>query len=448
MVAAIIVLTGLTVRGETGGDTGTITATTLNVRGTPSLKAAKVAVLKKGDRIAIHDRVDGWLKISRQQVKGYVLDKEQYVHIESRSTPTGIEQLKKEAQSLDQKIESHKSELEQFKYQQTEILETLDQIDISSNTLKQQIDTLQQKTARINDTIRENQQAAQVLGNKIEEARNYASRRLIALYKLSLTGEMNVLGAADSVYAVLRTKKDIALICDHDTKILTGYLQNRARLMAIMDKLAAEQTEKASLGQTMRQQIDAMNGEKEKRRSILKDIRETESARRAALESLEKAARTLDQTIASLYKEADTDKQLEGTFPSLKGLLPMPVSGTIINEFGKYQDADFKIVNFRSGIDIRAERGEPVRAVFRGEVLFAQWFKGYGNMIIIDHGEKYYTVYAHTQELFKKKGDLVETNEVIATVGDTTYLSNGTVLYFELRHQGKPIDPLTWLDRG
>ena len=104
--------------------------------------------------------------------------------------------------------------------------------------------------------------------------------------------------------------------------------------------------------------------------------------------------------------------------------------------------------NFRSGIDIQAERGEPVRAVFRGEVLFAQWFKGYGNMLIIDHGEKYYTVYAHAQELFKKQGDFVETNEVVATVGNTASLSNVTSLYFEVRHQGKPIDPLTWLITG
>ena len=126
----------------------------------------------------------------------------------------------------------------------------------------------------------------------------------------------------------------------------------------------------------------------------------------------------------------------------------MPVSGKILTEFGKYKDEDLKIVNFRSGIDIQADRGEPVRAVFRGEVLFAQWFKGYGNMLIIDHGEKYYTVYAHAQELFKKQGDFVETNEVVATVGNTASLSNVTSLYFELRHQGKPVDPLAWLNTG
>ena len=68
--------------------------------------------------------------------------------------------------------------------------------------------------------------------------------------------------------------------------------------------------------------------------------------------------------------------------------------------------------------------------------------------MIIDHGEKYYTVYAHVQELFKKQGDLVETNEVVATVGDTTALSNETALYFELRHHGKPVDPLAWLNTG
>jgi septal ring factor EnvC (AmiA/AmiB activator) len=101
-------------------------------------------------------------------------------------------------------------------------------------------------------------------------------------------------------------------------------------------------------------------------------------------------------------------------------------------------------MNFRSGIDIKSERGEPVQAVFAGKVLFADWFKGYGNMLIIDHGNSYCTLYANVEELFKQKGDAVESGEVIATVGDSGSLS-GPGLYFEVRHHGKPEDPQLWL---
>jgi septal ring factor EnvC (AmiA/AmiB activator) len=77
-------------------------------------------------------------------------------------------------------------------------------------------------------------------------------------------------------------------------------------------------------------------------------------------------------------------------------------------------------------------------------VLFADWLKGYGNLIIINHGNQYYSLYGHTEELFKQKGDPVEEREVIATVGETSSL-NGPCLHFEIRHKGQPVDPMKWL---
>ncbi len=125
----------------------------------------------------------------------------------------------------------------------------------------------------------------------------------------------------------------------------------------------------------------------------------------------------------------------------------MPVNGKIVQFFGSYTNTEFNLINFRSGINIRAERGEPISAVYKGRTLYASWFKGYGNMIIIDHGSNHYTVYAHVEELFKQKGDRVETGEVIATVGDTGSIY-GSRLYFEVRYHGKPMDPLLWIKEG
>jgi septal ring factor EnvC (AmiA/AmiB activator) len=447
LLATLLVIVPVTRTGwcRTTG-MATITATALNVRGAPDRKAKRVAVLDKGTLVTIHDTVDGWLKISCRDVNGYIINDERYVHLEEPDAQ--IRQLKEKAEQIERKIESHKSDLKEFTTKESEIIENLNEIELSRNELNRQADDLRERVEQIRGTIAENRQAATVLEQKIKETGAYANKRLVALYKLNLMGRMNVIGSADSVYAVLRAKKDMAIILNHDAEILSGHLQNQERLKAITDRLDAEEKEKAALEKTMQQRIDAMGRETDKRQAILKDIREKESARKAALASLEKAAGALDRTIADLFKKAESRRWLKGSFSLLKGLLPMPVRGKIITEFGKYRDEDLKIVNFRSGIDIQAERGEPVRAVFRGEVLFAQWFKGYGNMLIIDHGEKYYTVYAHAQELFKKQGDFVETNEVVATVGNTASLSNVTSLYFELRHQGKPIDPLTWLKTG
>ncbi|MCD4786648.1 MAG: M23 family metallopeptidase, partial [Desulfobacterales bacterium] len=170
-----------------------------------------------------------------------------------------------------------------------------------------------------------------------------------------------------------------------------------------------------------------------------------------AIESLKNSANELDQTMKALSIEFKQFKQVEKIktkdFTSFKGLLNMPVKGKIISFFGPYKNTKFNVKNFRSGIDIKADRGEPIHAVCDGLIIYSSWFKGYGNMIVIAHGKNYYSVYAHIEELFKTKGDKVEKDEVVATVGDTGSMV-GSGLYFELRHHGKPMNPLEWLNSG
>ena len=125
----------------------------------------------------------------------------------------------------------------------------------------------------------------------------------------------------------------------------------------------------------------------------------------------------------------------------------MPVKGKIVFRFGPHKNTKLNVVNFQSGIQIKADRGEPIRAVFDGQILYADWFKGYGNMIIIDHGENYYTVYAHAEELFASKGDTIDMGDAVATVGDSGSMI-GPSLHFEVRHHGKPVDPLKWIKKG
>ena len=189
-----------------------------------------------------------------------------------------------------------------------------------------------------------------------------------------------------------------------------------------------------------------MDRERAVRAALLKDVHNQKRLETAAIASLQTAAGELDNIISSLMNSParKPEPPPPGSLGTLKGLLDAPVRGKIANFFGPFKNTRYDVMNFRSGIDITSDRGEPVQAVFSGKVLFADWFKGYGNMLIIDHGHSYCTLYAHMEELFKKKGDTVESGEVIATVGDSGTLS-GPGLYFEVRHHGKPEDPLQWL---
>lgn len=129
-----------------------------------------------------------------------------------------------------------------------------------------------------------------------------------------------------------------------------------------------------------------------------------------------------------------------GPFSSLRGALRLPVRGELIGRFG----APKAVGTEAKGIFIRAPEGQPVRAIAAGQVVYADWMRGFGNLLIVDHGEAYLSIYANAEALLKQVGERVAPGDTVATTG----ASGGheeTGLYFELRHLGKPFDPLRWV---
>ncbi len=279
----------------------------------------------------------------------------------------------------------------------------------------------------------------------------YASQRIVALYKLNQLGKFNILASTDSLYDFFHRKIALEKILRQDEMVLEMLQKNQNELSLVRQNLDAQKKKKNALEKRLNTQIQEMTQKRQKRAQLLNKIRNKKALTLAAIESLKQSAEALDTTFIDFKKEnpgkhpyADSSPH---SFTDLKGLLIMPVNGKIVELFGSYTNTEFNLVNFRSGINIRAERGEPILAVYKGITLYASWFKGYGNMIIIDHGDHYYTLYAHAEELFKTKGDPVEAGEGIATVGDTGSMAKPG-LHFEVRYHGKPIDPAPWINKG
>jgi septal ring factor EnvC (AmiA/AmiB activator) len=128
-------------------------------------------------------------------------------------------------------------------------------------------------------------------------------------------------------------------------------------------------------------------------------------------------------------------------FAQLRGKLALPVRGELGNRFGSPRQ-DGGVV--WKGLLIAARAGEEVRAVATGRVVFADWLRGFGNLIIVDHGDNYMSLYGYNETLFKRVGDVIRAGERIAAVGSSGgHPDSG--LYFELRHEGRPFDPLSWV---
>jgi len=439
---------------------GMIITDRLNVRPEPNMQKPPVRVLEKDTQVRILRHVDGWLEIDLGNGTGYIRNRKRYVAIVDDTTgPDGngsdtrakIDRFQKEAEQIQRRMQRRKTSLKAVTRQEKEVLDRLNDIGLALNHSRKQIAKIRASLKASADRIQVLSEESTILEKEIQHLETYAAKRLVAYYKLSWLGKLHVLASADSISELFQRRATMERVLEYDERAWEKLSENREKLRGNLADLHVRKTRQKELEEELASRIDSMAGEQDERNQLLETIRQEKSLELATLASLKKASEDLDRILRSLKKEADIASPEEGadakSFIDFKGLLKMPAEGTIVSRFGPYKDKRLNVVHFRSGIDIRADRGEPIRAVSNGRVLYADWLKGYGNMIIIDHGQSYYTVYAHAEDLFKHKGESVEKDEVIATVGDTGSLI-GPSLYFEVRHHGKPLNPLKWVRKG
>lgn len=369
--------------------------------------------------------------------------------LKAQDQPSQIEAIKKRAKDIDREIEKGKVKIQNFAHREADIIHRLNQVDLMLNQSRKRIYALGREIARIEKKITETTMASDGLKQQIKASEQYVASRMVALYKLNWLGKFHILASAESLHELLQRKTAIERILTYDQKVMKELIDNQSSLKKVQSQLENHRDAKRQRAAEYQKQIERMANERANRTSLLARVRKEKSAQLLAIESLKEAARNLDRKINNLSTQlsarASNEYSAREPFQAYKGLLKMPVKGKIISLFGKFKNAQFNTLNFRSGIEIQTERGEPIQAVYGGKILYADWFKGYGNMIIIDHGDNYYTVYAHIEEAFKTAGDAVAAGEVMATAGDTGSI-NGPKLYFEIRHHGEPLDPMQWLE--
>jgi septal ring factor EnvC (AmiA/AmiB activator) len=357
----------------------------------------------------------------------------------------------KRQQNLRLEIEQGRQEVKAFARKENEIIKRLNRVDQALNKSRKIAAALGKEIELLDDQIQEAANASDVLKQRIQVNEEYVAKRLVAVYKMNWLGKFHLLASAESMHEFIHRKAALKYILAYDEKIRRELAENQTDLKKLLVTLETLIADKKTRAVEYEKQIKSISRERLTRKRLLADIRSQKALELAAIDALTRAANDLDSKISLLnshLETAETEKNISQiAFSAHKGLLIMPVIGRIISLFGPYKNQKYNITNFRSGIDIKADKGEPIRSVFQGKVLYSSWFKGYGNMIIMDHGNNYYTIYAHLEETFKSKGDFVETGEVIATVGDTGSME-GAKLYFEVRHHGKPENPLVWLKRG
>lgn len=437
--------------GSDGLGIGLIRADRLNMRSGPGLDQPVEKVLPRGACVVVLAETEGWLRVSHEEDVGFISHRSEYVRYPLDPGEAGrsgeIDALREEVGKVKEKIRARREEIAAYSRQEKKMVDALDALDRKMVDARKKLREIEEAMDAVNQELSGIREQVAELENSLAAERDYARSRLVALYKMNCLGEMNLLASAESVHEFFNRRAAMEKILEYDQRVVAGMLEKQAGLKTMLASLDARKARKKTLESQYGRTIAELEEQKAERKQLLAEIRSKKSTRQTKLKYLRDAAARLEETLSGLKDQAAEPKESAPRFAGYQGLLNMPVEGKIISDYGRYIDPRSGVAGFRNGIEIRAARGAPVRAVFSGEAIYADWLKGYGNVVILAHGNDYHTVYAHAEELFLKKGDHVEAGDVIATVGDSASLS-GAALYFEVRHGGDPVNPLKWIDNS
>ena len=350
-----------------------------------------------------------------------------------------LEQLKTEIKNLHSDIQGakiRKSKLEQQLY--------LSEKEISNivSHLKMLDQDIKQKVERLNDLKWDEQQQVK----KLEKNRYVLAKQLRSSYATGRQEYIKLLLNQEDIYLlgrVISYYEYFGQARAKEIRAIKSALENIKKLRKFiwektgeLEILRQEQTAKKT-------QLES--GQKEKHMILVKLNRDIEF-KGGRVKQLRENAQELEKFLERLRRVlADIPDQAGGQVPfsKFKGQLSWPTQGKIKEKFGQRRQQGKMKWN---GVIINARQGQSVRAVYHGRVVFSDWMRGYGMLLILDHGNGFMSLYGHNQSLFRNVGDWISAGEEIASVGDSGGNANSG-LYFEIRHKGKPMNPAQWCKR-
>jgi murein hydrolase activator len=374
-----------------------------------------------------------------------------------RDDPLQAEQRK--LQQTQKQLKEEKERVAAARARETSLLAELEEIE-------RRLAAKQHEVTRLETRIKRTQAEVQLFRgdiSKLERQRagqvNALAGRLRAMYRVHAQGgALPVILSGDDPVTRAAAVRHLASLAALDARLIQEYRVTSERLADRKGREETQQRELASLHDEAKREQAEVDREAAKRRTILAKVRDERAYHERIVGELTEAAHRLEAFIRELQAKqrrlAKVPPPPKGGieaptvgFGSLKGRLPWPTEGRIVTGFGAQVHPRFGTRTFRNGVDIEAAVGREVAAVHAGHIVYTGWFKGYGNLIIVDHGNEYYTLYAHIAEIEAREGEDVRQGQRIGTVGDTGSLA-GPRLYFEVRYQGRPLDPEQWLRQG
>jgi len=369
---------------------------------------------------------------------------------------------------VDSQLKNNRKQLNRVQEQISALRKEIAKTDIKASSTVEQIKVLDQEIALLTKSYILLNKEVGLLSKKIEITRDQLQvnrrklrslkdqylKRVINLYKHGKVQNIELLLDAGSINEALVRYKYLQFFNEQE-KLVIQKIQNRVETIQNLEQQLSldHQNQRNALKEKERQQVKSLARKNEKK-VMVERLRWNSQNLNKQLKSAEEEYQKLYDIIVALERQRRLREESGEPQPELtlnlkdirknKGKLPWPVSGKILHKYGKQKDIRLKTTINNTGIDIRAEAGTEVKAVFIGLVSEVTYLSGFGNTVILDHGNGYYTVYAHLDEFFVEPDVVVNAGEVIGLVGDSGSLE-GAKLHFAIFANQTTENPQSWL---
>lgn len=351
-------------------------------------------------------------------------------------------QIAQELEALEAEISKFKEMLKTTKGARSELEQELEKNEKTINNTIKKIDGIEQDLKVGKDKIGQySKQQNKLLAHR-DDQQIHLKAQIRASYQLGNQPYLKVLLNQEDPHKLSRMLTYYDYMSEARTKRIKDYNLTLAELEQITEQLEYQSAKLSLDRQSLGTERRALESEQKDRQATIKSLNFQITRAGTRLENRLKDQKHLEELLARIAEGVINLPTQSDTiaFSSRKGNLLMPVSGAIKNRYGSRRgDGKLKW----DGVIITANTGDPVHAVHYGRVVFSDWLRGFGLLLIISHGEGYMSLYGHNQVLYRETGDWVTAGEIVATVGDTGgQLESG--LYFEIRNEGKPTNPQQW----
>ncbi|HED00584.1 MAG TPA: hypothetical protein ENN18_09395 [Proteobacteria bacterium] len=364
---------------------------------------------------------------------------------------TKYEQERQKVDKIHTQIQERKKEASRLKKKEQGILSALGRLEDSIDRQNARMEDLAWKLNQKRECLAQAEQRLKETEDEVRHLKEQARHRVVSYYKFGPVGLMNVVFSSHSLPDLFARQEALRFMLRKDGEAISTYQAKLNELSQIRQEILASnqilqqmkekvQIEALHLEKLRQERADLLAAVCQKKRECLQDITELQES----AERLNATIRALQLKMEEEVRQKPDTQPLRG-FAAQKGKLDPPVKGKVIGLFGRVRRSKSGATIIRNGIDIQAPTGTEIRSIYTGRVIYIGNLRGYGNIMILDHGDKYYSLYAHASKFFKEAGGLVKKGETIGLVGAVGYLL-GECLYFEIRNGGKPENPLSWIN--